>query len=409
MFCSLPRNSHAWRMIGAGPDYTLEPGQAWILENKFLPMGLSFQQLRRFRRPLIALLCMVPLMGSAADDAAHQKLVSEAEAALKFAPVAVTQKTKPAPSGDPHDYASTAPFFWPDPTKPDGLPYIRRDGEVNPESRTVASDFPRAQALGNAIETLARAYAATGREEYAAHAARLLRTWFLDPATFMRPHLDFAQGVPGVNVGRQFGIIEGNSLVSALEHADLLEGSEAWTPADHRALMQWASQFLDWYLTSPFGVAEAATRNNHGTHYDVQVMRMAFMVGRVDIAKRVAEEARERRIAAQIEPDGRQTHELARTNSLSYSRMNLAGLMRLANLAGRVGVDLWHFETADGRSIRRALDFLVPYLRDPSREWPHQQIRAMSRRDFVPMLRQAAEVYNESEYEIIADRLARVP
>ena len=39
------------------------------------------------------------------------------------------------PSGNKHDYMSLAPYHWPDPSKPDGLPYIRKDGETNPEVR----------------------------------------------------------------------------------------------------------------------------------------------------------------------------------------------------------------------------------------------------------------------------------
>jgi hypothetical protein len=35
-----------------------------------------------------------------------------------------------------------------------------------------------------------------------------------------------------------------------------------------------------------------------------------------------------------------------------------------------VGVDIWRFRTADGRSLRRALDYLTPYL-ESGREWPH--------------------------------------
>ena len=295
-------------------------------------------------------------------------VVKKADAALRAPPLSVTQKSRVAPSGDPHDYASTAPYFWPDPAKPDGLPYIRHDGKVNPESRTAASDHLRAKDMTEAVSALARAYATTREEKYAAHAALLLRTWFLDPATYMRPHLNYSQGVPGQNTGRQIGIIEGTTIVTALTQAPALVGSKAWTPADHAALLKWAAEFLDWYLTSPFGVKEGNAGNNHGTHYDVQVMSMALLLGRTDLARQVAETAKQKRIAAQIEPDGRQPHELARATSFGYSTMNLRGLTNLANLAERVGVDLWRYETADGRSIRKAIDFLVPYIQDPSKK-----------------------------------------
>jgi hypothetical protein len=333
-------------------------------------------------------------------------LIKNADAALSVAPLSVTQKSRLAPSGDPHDYASTAPYFWPDPAKPDGLPYIRHDGKINPESRTAASDIERCQLMNRTVETLARAYATTRQEKYATHAALLLRTWFIDPATRMRPHLEYAQGIPGVNTGRQIGIIEGTTIVSALTQAPQLVGSQAWTPADHAALMKWASEFLDWYLTSPFGVKEGNADNNHGTHYDVQVMNMALLLGRTDLAKQVAETAKKKRIAAQIEPDGRQPQELARATSFSYSQMNLRGLTTLARLADQVGVDLWHYETPDGRSIRKALDFMVPYLQDPAKKWPYEQIKAFDRRGFAPMLEQASAVYHEPAYGVLGTSLS---
>lgn len=332
------------------------------------------------------------------------ELVKRARQALQVKPLSVTQKTKLAPGGNPHDYASTAPYFWPDPASSNGLPYLRRDGEVNPESRTEASDYERAQKMSSAVNTLARAYEATRKEEYAAHAAKLLRTWFLAPETGMTPHLNHAQSVPGLNDGRPAGIIEGGAIISALEQGRRLTGSTSWAEADQAALMKWGNSFLTWYLESPLGQQERDAKNNHGTHYDVQVMRLSLLLGRTELARQVAETAKQKRIAAQIDPDGRQPHEMARTKSFSYSKMNLEGLMSLANLAERVGVDLWHYETGDGRSIRKALDFVVPYLTDPAKKWPGKQIKGFDRGGYASMLRQAAEKFNEPAYEkVIAD------
>ena len=127
---------------------------------------------------------------------ALRKLVADADRALAVRPPAVTEKTKVPPSGDKHDYMSLAPYFWPDPSKPDGLPYVRKDGKVNPESRDeAANDTLRMRLIGGSVETLALAYFFTKEEKYAAHAARMLRVWFLAPETRMNPNLRFAQAV----------------------------------------------------------------------------------------------------------------------------------------------------------------------------------------------------------------------
>ncbi len=347
--------------------------------------------------------------GSPANaEARVAALVKNADAALAKKPVSVTQKSQVAPSGNANDYASTAPYFWPDPAKPDGKPYLRHDGKINPESRTAASDIERAQFMSRTAGVLAAAYEATRDENYAAHAALFLRTWFLAPATRMNPHLNFGQGVPGLNDGRQIGIIEGTTIVSALEQGRRLAGSASWPAADQIALMQWTADFLDWYLTSPFGIKEGNAGNNHGTHYDVQVMRMGLMLERRDFVRQVAETAKKKRIAAQIEPDGRQPLELARATSFSYSSMNLRGMVNLAQLAEQVGVDLWRYESADGRSIRKAIDFLLPYVQDPAKKWPYEQIKDSDRSGLAPILRQAAAVYHEPRYANAATGLTLV-
>jgi hypothetical protein len=337
--------------------------------------------------------------GDASLRSALDALVNSADRALKVIPPSVTHKTKPAPSGSLHDYYSQAPYFWPDPSSPNGLPYIAHDGKVNPESRTKASDQARLQTMGQTVETLALAYYFTSKEAYAAHAASFLRVWFLDSATRMTPHMTFAQAVPGKNNGRGIGIIEAGGISSAADAAGLLLGSAAWTEEDDKAMTVWLSAFLDWLLTSENGRQEASMKQNHGTMYDVQVMRLALVLGRTELARQVAEAARQKRIAVQIEPDGRQPMELKRTKSFSYSRLNLRGLAALATLADRVGVDLWHYQTADGRSIRKAVDFMLPYVKTPPEKWPYQQIVALDRAELAPVFRQAAVAYREARYE----------
>ena len=327
-------------------------------------------------------------------------LVKAADKALKTAPPSVMEKSKLPPSGDKHDYMSTAPYFWPDPAKSNGLPYIRHDGKVNPESREDVFDHNRLASMANTVETLALAYYFTSNEAYAEHAAKLLRVWFLDPATRMNPHLNFAQAVPGLNTGRGIGIIEGRNISQAADAAGLLAGSSAWTQKDKSELKAWLETYLDWLLTSKNGRDEAAARNNHGTWYDVQAVELALVLGKLDVAKQIAEAAKQKRIAVQIEPDGKQPLELARTAALGYSHFNLTALFTLATLSEHAGVDLWHCQLANGRNApAAALDFLLPYVADPQKKWPYEQIRNFNRADFAPELRQAAVIYHEPGYE----------
>ncbi|MGB8169540.1 MAG: alginate lyase family protein [Chthoniobacteraceae bacterium] len=333
---------------------------------------------------------------------ALKNLVSDADEALREVPPSVTEKKKIPPSGDPHDYMSLAPYFWPDPKSPGGRPYLRHDGKVNPESRDpTANDGQRVKLMGETIETLALAYYFTGKEAYAAHAAQFARVWFLVPATRMNPSFQFAQAVLGKNEGRGTGILEGRYIALAADSLGLLAHSKSWPATDQRALATWLGTYLDWLLTSDAGKDEHDARNNHGSFYDVQTARLALVLGRNDLARRILEEAKQRRIAVQIEPDGKQPLELVRTTSFSYSRFNLEALCELATLGEHVGVDLWRFATADGRSIRCALDYLVPYVDVPAKPWPLEQIKEKHEAEVLPILRQAALAYSAPGYEAV--------
>lgn len=73
--------------------------------------------------------------------------VRAADNAMHEGPFSVMQKAVTPPSGDKHDHMSQVPYFWADPTKPNGLPYIRRDGERNPELKKI-SDHDNLGRLG---------------------------------------------------------------------------------------------------------------------------------------------------------------------------------------------------------------------------------------------------------------------
>jgi hypothetical protein len=222
----------------------------------------------------------------------------------------------------------------------------------------------------------------------------------------MNPHFKFAQAIPGVNSGRGIGLIESRGLVKVVDSAGLLAGSKAWTESDQLGLEKWLGEFLRWMRESDYGRDEAAAKNNHGTYYDVQVVSFALFLGQTELATEVVKAARPRRIAVQIEPDGQQPLELARTKAWSYSTANLSGLMWLATLGECVGVDLWNYETADGRGIRKAFDYLTPFALG-EQKWPHQQLGGWSAEGFSSVARQAAAKFSAKSYQELAAKMVR--
>lgn len=326
---------------------------------------------------------------------AYDALLADAKKELKAGPFTVTKKKITPPSGDKHDYMSLGTYWWPDPSKKDGLPYIRKDGRRNPETRK--TDHTPLGAMNGAVQTLALAYTLTGDGKYAKHAAELLRVFFLDPATKMNPNLNFAQAIPGVNNGRGVGIIDTAGLCDLPDAITLLAPSKSLPAAELAGLKDWFAKYLDWLLTSKNGKDEAKAANNHGSWYDAQVVAFALFVGREDLARQVAETAKIKRIAAQVKPDGAQPEELARTNGFSYSIFNLSAFLTLAQAARRVNVDLLTYTAPGGGNIRKAAEFLLPYA-EGQKKWNYQQISGFKGASLADALLRAGVQLGDADF-----------
>jgi hypothetical protein len=194
-------------------------------------------------------------------------------------------------------------------------------------------------------------------------------------------------------------------LVSVVDAIGLLADSNNWTDADQKGLEEWFAAFLQWLQESRNGRDEAKSENNHGTYYDLQIADFALFTHQDKLAGKTLAESRAKRMAAQIEPDGRQPKETDRTRGISYSIMNLNGLMALASLGDRAGIDFWRYPSSGHPAIRQALDWLVPYVTG-DQKWPYQQIDAVNRAELIPCLLRAAAHYNDPHYAALAKPLA---
>jgi hypothetical protein len=283
----------------------------------------------------------------------------------------VMNKVQLPPSGDKHDYMSQGPYWWPDSSKSNGLPYVRKDGYRNPQIKQISDSDEMDEMIDDVVD-LTEAFEQTGQEKYASFASKLLTNWFLDPKTKQNPNLNFGQGIPGINTGRGIGIIETRFLFQITNAAQRLRKSKSWSPQQHKKLQTWFSDYLTWLLNSPIGKDEADELNNHGTYYDVQVVDFALFVGNKQLARKQLDVTKGR-IQSQIMADGSQPHELKRTKSLGYSLMNLEGFVYLAQFAEKLNINLWDYQTAEGAGLKKAFAFLRPYLKDP-KSWPFEQI-----------------------------------
>lgn len=327
-----------------------------------------------------------------ATKAALVVLINTADKSLTHGPYSVVYKDKVPPSGDKHDYMSVGPYWWPDSSKANGLPYIRKDGQINPERYAIKDDTYQ-NAISEDVYYLGLAWYYTGDKKYATHASKLLKTWFLDPATKMNPHLNYGQAIPGITDGRGIGLIDLHNVPMLIDGIQLLK--EALSPSDYKAIQAWYKQYLSWMRTSPVGLDEADELNNHGTWYDVQQVSIALFTEQPELARQILEEQTKKRIDTQLEPDGQQPKELARTLSWNYSLFNLRAFFELALLAENVNVDLWRYEN-NGKSLQKAFTWLLPYA-SGAKEWKHQQIKHKDDKEYLELARIAALKYPSIE------------
>jgi len=274
------------------------------------------------------------------------------------------------PSKNMHDYYSLGPYWWPNPETEDGLPYIRKDGKKNPE--IYHYDTPTLDEMSKAVFTLSLAYFYSSHEPYAKKADELISTWFIDPKTKMNPHLEYGQAIPGIVEGRGIGIISTGRFLKIVNAVGFIKGSESFPTSNYKSLKKWFQDYNYWLLTSEKGWDERMWHNNHGSSYDSQVASFSLFVGEDSIATMILDSVIVKRINRQIEPDGSQPWELERTKSMGYSIKNLNHLMENAILAEHYDIDLWNYESADGRSIKQAVRFLIPYMLG-EKEWTYTQ------------------------------------
>jgi len=312
-------------------------------------------------------------------------VVKRAKLALTREPGSVMDKLTLPPSGDRHDYLSLAPYWWPDPSKPGG-PYVRRDGDVNPERATAAFDRSALTRMISDSNDLALAYFYTEDPRYARKAAAVVRTWFLDPGTRMNPNMTYAQAVPGIAQGRPEGVLDTSGFSQVIDAVGLIDPSGALKKSEIRALEQWFGRYIDWMRTSPNGKAEQAARNNHSLWYDAQIAHFALFARRPAIAEQVIQDFPSARIAAQFDPSGALPEELGRTRSFHYSLYSLTAAYNVAHLAGCLGYDLWNYSDSQGRSLRKSTEFVAAYRGRPKdwpykeQEWPAAELEALLRR-----------------------------
>ncbi len=293
------------------------------------------------------------------------RVVRLADSLLSTEPQTVTAFTCGRSAGGMHDYFSEGDYWWPDPGHPQG-PYIRRDGHTNPENFVAHRNVLRTMSI--AVPALVAAFKLTGDRLYADRAMKHLSAWFIDTTTMMNPHFTYSQAIKGVCTGRAPGVIDGVHLAEVAQSIRTLERSGYLKGIDLASLKSWFRQLTGWLTTHPYGLEERGLGNNHTVCLTVQVGAYALLLNDRALMDSCVAFFREVMLPEQMAGDGSFPKELQRTKPYGYSLFTLDAMAMVCQIGLLGGEDLFAFGLPDGRSFKRGVEFMVPFIRD-KRTW----------------------------------------
>jgi Alginate lyase len=297
----------------------------------------------------------------------RERVIRDAKRYLAEKPRTITSSHSDRTLGSLHDFFSEGDYWWPDPKNPGG-PYIRRDGESNPDNFVAHREV--LMRLSVVVPALAAAWRLTGEKVYAAKAREHVVAWFIDPATRMNPNLQYAQAIKGVTTGRGTGIIDTIHLVEVTRAVRVMKDSGVWTSPDEYAEVQaWFKDYVRWMTTSKNGIEERDATNNHGSCWVMQVAAFASFTDDHEQMQFCADRFRNKLIPEQVASDGSLPMELARTKPYSYSLFDMDILSTICQILSTESDSLWAFSMKDGRSMQKVIGYMEPFIVDKSK-WP---------------------------------------
>ncbi len=275
-------------------------------------------------------------MSSEPWQSAYTGLIRAADEALGQAPVSVTFGGLNRCDGNEHVFCSTG--FYP-------------GGDVRDRY-----DADQVRVVSTAVRDLGMAYAFSGQDRYAEKAIELIRVWALDPDTLMYPRIPYQQAK-----------IELYPTLSGFIYgADLIWNYPGWDPSEKTALAAWIRAFGE------AAMSMTTDQNNFGNWKIALVAVAGAYLDDVPLLEHAFSEFR-RKIPDQIHWTGRMNWEYGRTagwGGIGYSLYAVQAMTMAAEVARHREVDLYDYTSDGTRGLRVALDYLAPYLVDPS-SWPH--------------------------------------
>jgi hypothetical protein len=298
------------------------------------------------------------------EQTLRSKILDDANWAIQQKPLTVTSESSPRSAGTKHDFYSEGDYWWPDSLNPDG-PYVQRDGLTNPDNfvahRILMIRFSRI------VGALASAYKLTGDTKYVSKAFEHINAWFVNPETRMNPSLLYAQAIKGKVTGRGIGIIDTIHLMEVAQAIRIMENHKSVNKTQLASVKNWFNEYIQWLTTHPYGKDEMEAKNNHGTCWVMQVASFATLTNNQPVIDFCKERYKSVLLPNQMAADGSFPLELKRTKPYGYSIFNLDAMVMICQILSDNQDDLWLYQTPDGKSVKKGIEYLYPFIADKSK------------------------------------------
>lgn len=302
---------------------------------------------------------------------AKSQLIEEADFILEKRQLySVTFKTVLPPSSSKNDFYSLAPYWWPDSSKENGLPYIRKDGQMNPE-RDQIQDGRMLVDVSSDIYKLGIAFYYTQDSRYVEWINELVRVFFIDPSTKMNPNFNYAQLIKG-REGQSSTTIGAISFIQLIEGVQLAKDSPAFNKRQLRELKGWFEDLVVWMENDEKPIKDGNAQNNIGVYYTAQTVVYHLFVGNVQQARRILETNGKRIVDQQIDKDGKLNAELKRAAPWGYVKYAFTAFDYLIQLSNKLNVDLYEYENSQGGSIEKMFNWILQYATG-AKEWEYSR------------------------------------
>ncbi|RDB02936.1 alginate lyase family protein [Runella aurantiaca] len=300
---------------------------------------------------------------SVITETLQKSTLKQADWAMSQSPVTITAEQCERSAGGLHDFYSEGDYWWKNPDDPNG-PYIQRDGQSNPDNFT--AHRKAMVRFSQIIGSLASAYLMTHNEMYVKQAFVHLKAWFVDEKTYMNPSLLYAQAIKGRATGRGIGIIDMIQMMEVAQGIRVMENAKSVNSTDLQRIKNWFSNYLSWITTHQYGIDEREAKNNHGTCWVMQVAVFAKLVENQALIDFCKTRFKTILLPSQLEKGGSFPLELKRTKPYGYSLFNLDAMTTVCHVLSDDKEDLWDYTLTDGRTLRKAIEFMYPFVENKS-------------------------------------------